>query len=442
MESSELVTCNTTDKLREQLIEGKSLNAFEHICTVNENNVATVKGDTRRNMRLNHLWHRATFVIIIFGDDDHLLIQKRSNQKDYFPSSYDPTPGGVVEFGESYKENVKRELLEEMNINIEKNPHKRLFSFKYENDIVRCWGDLWEVKYKGLLKDIRLQESEVEEVLHLSISAVKNMILNNRDDWMPDGLYALELYLQYLHDIKFERNLIGVDFDSYKLRPKIEAVFFDCDDCLYFDNWNVASQLTNKIDEWCMNHGLKSGEAYQLYKKYGTALRGLITEGYLPNCEQAIDKYLEEVHDIPIHSLMKQDVELRSMLLNMNPSIPKYIFTASVRHHAQRCLEALGIQDLFIDIIDVKACDLATKHSKEAFLAAMKIGNVTNPQACILLDDSISNIDAAHSVGWRSVLVGSIARDCKSKITSQFAEHQVERIHDLPTVYPEWFNTD
>ena len=51
----------------------------------------------------------------------------------------------------------------------------------------------------------------------------------------------------------------------------------------------------------------------------------------------------------------------------MDPSIPRYIFTASVRHHAERCLKALGIEDLFQDIIDVKACSLATKHSTDAF---------------------------------------------------------------------------
>ena len=40
------------------------------------------------------------------------------------------------------------------------------------------------------------------------------------------------------------------------------------------------------------------------------------------------------------------------MLLKIDPSIPKYIFTASVRDHAERCLRALGIEDLFVDIID------------------------------------------------------------------------------------------
>ena len=65
-----------------------------------------------------------------------------------------------------------------------------------------------------------------------------------------------------------------------------------------------------------------------------------------------IDEYLADVHDIPISEHLSIDNELRNMLLKIDPSIPKYIFTASVRDHAERCLRALGIEDLFVDIID------------------------------------------------------------------------------------------
>jgi hypothetical protein len=31
----------------------------------------------------------------------------------------------------------------------------------------------------------------------------------------------------------------------------VKAVFFDCDDCLYFDNWHVANRLTVAIEKYC-----------------------------------------------------------------------------------------------------------------------------------------------------------------------------------------------
>ena len=75
----------------------------------------------------------------------------------------------------------------------------------------------------------------------------------------------------------------------------------------------------------------------------------------MDDCEHEIDEYLKDVHDLPIHEHLSIDNELRDMILKIDPSIPKYIFTASVRHHAERCLKALGIDDLFVDIIDVKS---------------------------------------------------------------------------------------
>ena len=123
----------------------------------------------------------------------------------------------------------------------------------------------------------------------------------------------------------------------------------------------------------------------------------------------------------------------------MDPSIKRYVFTASVKHHAERCLKALGIEDLFVDIIDVKACDLQTKHSPVAFQRAMEIANVDDPEACVFLDDSMKNIAAARSIGWRSILVGRVSRDTKQPITTEHAESEIHRIHDFSMVLPELF---
>ena len=57
------------------------------------------------------------------------------------------------------------------------------------------------------------------------------------------------------------------------------VVFFDCDDCLYFNNWRTAKFLTEKIEAYCISElGLAPGTAYELYKEHGTCLQGLIKE--------------------------------------------------------------------------------------------------------------------------------------------------------------------
>jgi pyrimidine 5'-nucleotidase len=462
------------ENLRKSLEDGTSLNAKELICTVTPDNVPlTDGGGLRADMRLHNLWHRATYVLVkhepphLYKDPDaghadlsstYVLVQKRSFRKDYCPGKLDPTPGGVVGYGETYEDNAVREIKEEMGIDVEistsnstnasgsnTNTLQRLFTFPYEDDVVRVWGDFYECTYHGTLKDLVMQEEEVEAVYRMSLQEMKDMIRDHPENFMPDACHAMRLYFQRKEDLVVKRKLLkgysSGSLEAYGLRPKPQVVFFDCDDCLYFDGWKVANQLTAKIDKWCVNHGLQSGQAYELYKQYGTALRGLLAEGYLEDSEEAIDGFLRDVHDIPVHDLLSRDEELRSMLLAMDPSIPKYVFTASVSHHALRCIRTLGIEDLFVEIIDCKKCNLETKHSKHSFEVAMRIAGVDSPESCLFLDDSLTNIRAARDVGWRSVLVGRIGREHGKPIESEHAELEIDRIHEFRSVLPELFQT-
>lgn len=249
--------------------------------------------------------------------------------------------------------------MEEMNIDLEDgvNEIRKICNFPYQDSNVKVWGGMFEVTFRGKLSDIKMQPEEVAEVLRLSIKDIRKMALEDPNDWMPDGLYAVKLYLQFTRDQSLNRRLLkgysNGDLEQYKLRPNPEVIFFDCDDCLYFDGWQLANQLTAKIEEWCTTKkNLPAGEAYALYKKHGTALKGLLADGHMESCEEEIDAYLADVHDIPIHDHLTIDNDLRDIILKIDPAIPKYIFTASVRAHAERCLRALGIEDLFVDIID------------------------------------------------------------------------------------------
>jgi pyrimidine 5'-nucleotidase len=432
------------------LRDGTSLDSKERVCTVSEDNVPTPNGHLRSEMRLQNIWHRATYILVRHGSNE-LLVQQRSALKDYHPGKLDPTPGGVVGFGESYHQNASREIQEEMGIDVTEgntynNRMERLFTFSYQDDQVSVWGDFYEIEYNGPLEALKIQQEEVQQVISMTMDQLQDRINQKPTDFMPDSCHALRLFFQRKMDKKVKRRLLSGyssgNLEQYDLRPKPRVVFFDCDDTLYFDGWKTANQLTAKIEKWCIEKlGLPPGKAYELYQQHGTALRGLLAEGYVENNPEAIDTFLKEVHDLPIQELLKPDKELREILLSMDPSVPKYIFTASVSHHAERCLKALGIDDLFERvIIDVKKCNLETKHSQTSFDAAMKIAGVDDPEACIFLDDSVKNIQAAREIGWRSVLVGRVGRDCGKTISSDHAELEIDRVHDIASVLPELFD--
>ena len=61
--------------------------------------------------------------------------------------------------------------------------------------------------------------------------------------------------------------------------PPVAALFIDCDDCLYQNNWATAKKITASIASYTARLGISKDEAYSLYKKHGTCLKGLMVEG-------------------------------------------------------------------------------------------------------------------------------------------------------------------
>ena len=94
---------------------------------------------------------------------------------------------------------------------------------------------------------------------------------------------------------------------SADARPAV--IFFDCDDCLYKNDWKVANLLTAKIESFCSERlQMREGYAYELYKKWGTCLRGMQQEGILDDA--MVEEYLEYSHDVPLHPEHTASLEL------------------------------------------------------------------------------------------------------------------------------------
>ena len=65
---------------------------------------------------MEKLWHRVSYIFII-TTDDKLLVQVRSQNKDYCPGYFDlASAGGVVDAGEDDDIGAQRELEEELGL--------------------------------------------------------------------------------------------------------------------------------------------------------------------------------------------------------------------------------------------------------------------------------------------------------------------------------------
>ena len=114
--------------------------------------------------------HIAISMIFIENSKGEFLMQKTSKEKGGLYSS----TGGHVDHGEKPFDAIKRETLEEIGIDIS---HENVIDlgFRLLDFPVRF---LYYLKKDIDLKDVKVQESEVEYVEYMSISKINNIIDN------------------------------------------------------------------------------------------------------------------------------------------------------------------------------------------------------------------------------------------------------------------------
>lgn len=139
---------------------------------------------TRAEMRKNNLIHRATY-ILVFNQRGQLFIQKRTMTKDVFPGLWDIAAGGVVQAGESYDLSAKRELKEELGVEVENLQHR--FDYYYDTEKNKVWGRVYTCTNEG---PFILQAEEIDEGMFLSVEEI--FTLHQTSPATPDGMEILK----------------------------------------------------------------------------------------------------------------------------------------------------------------------------------------------------------------------------------------------------------
>ncbi|MDE9519248.1 NUDIX hydrolase YfcD [Xenorhabdus bovienii] len=165
------------------MVQEKSA-GIEWIDIVNEGNEVIAQA-TRQQMRSQNLRHRATYIVVHDGMGK-ILVQHRTETKDFYPGRLDATAGGVVMVGENMLDSARREAEEELGI--AGVPFAEYGIFYYEEKTCRTWGGLFSCVSHG---PFALQEEEVSAVYWLS----PEEITARCDEFTPDSLKALSLWL-------------------------------------------------------------------------------------------------------------------------------------------------------------------------------------------------------------------------------------------------------
>ena len=181
---------------------------------------------------------------------------------------------------------------------------------------------------------------------------------------------------------------------------KVETWVFDLDNTLYPHHllWQqVDDRIRSYVAEFLK---VSKDEAFRVqkdyYKRYGTTMRGLMTEhGLNP------DDYLEYVHQID-HSPLEPNPVLGLALKNLPGR--KLILTNGTRKHADAVMRRLEIHEHFEDVFDIIAAELEPKPSAITYERFLERHDV-DPGKAAMFEDLARNLEAPHALGMTTVLV-------------------------------------
>jgi len=181
-------------------------------------------------------------------------------------------------------------------------------------------------------------------------------------------------------------------------------LLFDLDETLYPADAGVMDYIRERMQDYVRRQfGLSPAEADALRRSYlrdfGTTLRGLQINHHVD-----AEEYLRYVHDIPLDRCLRANPELDTVLGRIR--LQKIVFTNSSREHAERVLAALGIRRHFARIVDVRDMQYESKPQPGAYRRICDILGV-RPQDCVIVEDSLRNLQPAKALGMTTVLVGS-----------------------------------
>lgn len=121
--------------------------------------------------RTNKLIHRL-IGIIIFNKEGKILLQQRSNRKDSWPNFYTLSVSGHVLKGETYQKAAKRELVEELGIDIKVKMVDRFLLIEKERSHI---ATLFTADYNQSIDRLHINKEELNMVKFFTADDIKKM---------------------------------------------------------------------------------------------------------------------------------------------------------------------------------------------------------------------------------------------------------------------------
>jgi pyrimidine 5'-nucleotidase len=195
---------------------------------------------------------------------------------------------------------------------------------------------------------------------------------------------------------------------------------FDLDNTIYHPSVGVLDGVDNNINRFMheilgIESDIVNNLRVEYRKKYGVTLKGLIL-----NYNVDPHHYLDFVHSIEYHKILKQDEKLINTLSYL--PYKKYIFTNGSQNHAINVLKNLGVFDHFEMICSIEDTEFHPKPTDESFMKFLNFTKV-DPHNAYFIDDMPENIIKAKNLGFKTIVISE--KSCEN------ADFCLQSIYDI-----------
>lgn len=139
------------------------------------------------------------------------------------------------------------------------------------------------------------------------------------------------------------------------------------------------------------------------WQRYGATLSGMVRHhGTDP------DHFLWHTHQFPeLPQMVLREPQLRQVLQRLSGR--KLVFSNAPQHYAREVLRLLGVDDLFDDLFAIEHTRYRPKPQMHGFVRLLRKHRL-NPAQCVMVEDSVENLQTAKRLGMKTVWVSATTR--------------------------------
>ncbi len=132
-----------------------------------------------------------TVHVLVFNSKGELFLQKRSMDKDIQPGKWDTSVGGHVNLGETFDQAVKREIREELGVNV---PVEHIYDYWMYSEIETEYVHTYVCTYDG---DIKIDTKEISEGRFWTKTEIESKM--GSGIFTPNFEHEYQKYIQWLN---------------------------------------------------------------------------------------------------------------------------------------------------------------------------------------------------------------------------------------------------